>query len=85
MDQNYCDNIVVLNLENYNWIKPIIDDRGTEKRLIGRIKHQIFFHDEKIYILGGLGEDNMLPLNFELVEFEVTGFFNNFLFSDEDN
>ena len=86
MDQNYCDNIVVLNLENYNWIKPIIDDdRGTEKRLIGRIKHQIFFHDEKIYILGGLGEDNMLPLNFELVEFEVTGFFNNFLFSDADN
>ena len=84
-DQNFCDNIAVLNLENFNWIKPIIDDeRGTEKRLIGRIKHDIFFDDEKLYIFGGLGDENMLPLNFEIVEFEVTGFFNNLVFPNSD-
>ena len=85
-NQTFCDNIAVLNLENYNWIKPIIDDeKGTEKKLIGRTKHEIFFNDEKLYILGGLGDENMLPLNFEIVEFEVTGFFNNFMFPDEDS
>ena len=85
MNQNFCDNIVVLNLENFNWIKPIIDDeRGTENALIGRIKHNIFFDDEKLYIFGGIGEQNLLPLNFEIVEFEATGFFNNFMFPLED-
>ena len=85
INQTFCDNIVVLNLENYNWIKPIIDDEGgTEKRLIGRTKHEIFFNNDKLYILGGLGDDNMLPLNFEIVQFEVTGFFNNLLSSEED-
>ena len=85
INQTFCDNIAVLNLENYNWIKPIIDDeRGTEKKLIGRTKHEIFFNDEKLYILGGLGDENMLPLNFETVEFEVTGFFNNLVFQNSD-
>jgi len=85
INQTFCDNIVVLNLENYNWIKPIIDDEeGAEKRLIGRTKHEIFFNNDKLYILGGLGDDNMLPLNFEIVQFEVTGFFNNLLSSEED-
>ena len=85
INQTFCDNIAVLNLENYNWIKPIIDDEGgTEKRLIGRTKHEIFFNNDKLYILGGLGDDNMLPLNFEIVQFEVTGFFNNLLSSEED-
>ena len=84
-DQNFCDNIVVFNLENFNWIKPIIDEeRSTEKRLIGRIKHEIFFNDEKLYIFGGLGDENLLPLNFEIVEFEVTGFFNNLAFPISD-
>ena len=86
MNQIYCDNIAVLNLENYNWIKPIIDEeRGTEDSLIGRIKHEIFFNEDKLYIFGGIGEDNMLPLNFEIVQFEVTGFFNNFMFQEEVN
>ena len=86
MNQIYCDNIAVLNLENYNWIKPIIDEeRGTEDSLIGRIKHEIFFNEDKLYIFGGIGEDNMLPLNFEIVQFEVTGFFNNFMFPEEVN
>ena len=86
MNQNFCDNIAVLNLENFNWIKPIIDEeRGTEKKLIGRIKHDIFFNDEKLYIFGGLGDENMLPLNFEIVEFEVTGFFNNLIFPNSDD
>ena len=85
INQTFCDNIAVLNLENYNWIKPIIDDEnGSEKRLIGRIKHEIFFNNDKLYILGGLGDENMLPLNFEIVQFEVTGFFNNLLSSEED-
>ena len=85
MNQIFCDNIVVLNLENFNWIKPIIDDeRGTESALVGRIKHNIFFDDEKLYIFGGIGEQNLLPLNFEIVEFEATGFFNDFMFPGED-
>ena len=85
INQTFCDNIAVLNLENYNWIKPIIDDEnGSEKRLVGRIKHEIFFNNDKLYILGGLGDENMLPLNFEIVQFEVTGFFNNLLSSEED-
>ena len=85
MNQIFCDNIVVLNLENFNWIKPIIDDEGgTESALVGRIKHDIFFDDEKLYIFGGIGEQNLLPLNFEIVEFEATGFFNDFMFPLED-
>jgi hypothetical protein len=82
-DQNFCDDIAVLNLENYNWIKPIIDDeRGTSNKLIGRVRHEIFFNNEKLYIFGGLGEDNLLSFNFEIVEFEVTGFLNKFMFPD---
>ena len=85
-DQIFCDNISVLNLENYNWINPIIDEeRSLAKRLIGRIKHEIFFSNEKLYIFGGLGEDNLLSLNFEIAEFEVTGFFNKIIFPDNDN
>ena len=82
INQNFCDNIAVLNLENFNWIKPIIDDEKGEKSLLGRIKHEIFFSDDKLYILGGLGEENMLPMNFEIVEFEVTGFFDNLMLDE---
>ena len=82
INQNYCDNIAVLNLENFNWIKPIIDDEKGEPNLIGRIKHEIFFSEDKLYILGGLGEENMLPMNFEIVEFEVTGFFDNLMLDE---
>ena len=86
MEQIFCDDIAVLNLENFNWIRPIIDDeRGSENDLIGRIKHEIFFDSDKLYIFGGLGEENLLPLNFEIVEFEVTGFFNNFMLPGEEN
>ena len=81
--QKFCDDIVVLNLENFNWIKPIISNEiGEGKKLLGRIEHQIFFHEEKIYIFGGLGEESMLSMNFETVEFEVTGFYDNLMNQD---
>ena len=72
----------MLNLENFNWIKPIIDGDKGENYLIGRIKHGIFFSDDKLYIFGGLGDDNMLPMNFEIVEFEVTGFFDSLMLDE---
>ena len=43
---------------------------------------KFFFNNEKLYIFGGLGEDNLLSFNFEIVEFEVTGFLNKFMFPD---
>ena len=83
INQNFCSDIVVLNLENYNWIKPIIsDENGEGKNLIARIEHQIFFHDDKLYIFGGLGEENILSMNFEIVEFEVTGFYDNYIYPE---
>ena len=85
INQNFCNDITVLNLENYNWIKPIIaDDTGEGKSLIGRIEHQIFFHGEKLYIFGGLGEESILSMNFEVVEFEVTGYFDNYMHPDQN-
>jgi hypothetical protein len=83
INQNFCDDIIILNLENYNWIKPIISDEiGEGKNLIARIEHQIFFHGDKIYIFGGLGEENILSMNFEIVEFEVTGFYDNNIYPE---
>ena len=82
--QNFCNDIAVLNLENYNWIKPIIpNENGEAKNLIARIEHQIFFHGDKLYIFGGLGDENILSMNFEVVEFEVTGFYDNYLHPEQ--
>ena len=79
-NQHFCNDIMVLNLENYNWIRPIISDENNEgKNLMARIEHQIFFHAEKLYIFGGLGEESILSMNFEIVEFEVTGFYDNYI------
>ena len=84
-NQHFCNDITVLNLENYNWIRPIISDENNEgKNLIARTEHQIFFHGEKLYIFGGLGEENILSMNFEVVEFEVTGFYDTFMHPDEN-
>ena len=84
-DQNFCNDITVLNLENYNWIKPIIpNENGEGNSLIARIEHQIFFHGDKLYIFGGLGEENILSMNFEIVEFEVTGFYDNYMHPDNE-
>ena len=81
--QNFCDDIVILNLENYNWIRPIIPDENEEgKNLTARIEHQIFFHGDKLFILGGLGEESILSMNFEIVEFEVTGFYDNYMYPE---
>lgn len=85
-NQNFCNDITVLNLENYNWIKTIIpNENGEEMNLLARIEHQIFFYEDKLYIFGGLGEENILSMNFELVEFEVTGFYDNFMHPDNNN
>ena len=84
INQTFCNDITVLNLENYNWIKPIInDDNGEGNNLIARIEHQIFFHGDKLYIFGGLGDENILSMNFELVEFEVTGFYDNYMHPEQ--
>lgn len=85
ISQNFCNDITVLNLENYNWIKPIIpNENGEETELKTRIGHQTFFHEDKLYILGGLGEDSILTMNFEVVEFEVTGFYDNYIHLDNE-
>ena len=85
INQNFCNDITVLNLENYNWIKPIIpNENGEPKNLIARIEHQIFFHGDKLYIFGGLGEESILSMNFEIVEFEVTGFYDNYMHPDNE-
>ena len=85
INQNFCNEITVLNLENYNWIKPIIpNENGEGNSLIARIEHQIFFHGDKLYIFGGLGEENILSMNFEIVEFEVTGFYDNYMHPDSE-
>ena len=84
INQTFCNDITVLNLENYNWIKPIInDENGEGNNLIARIEHQIFFHGDKLYIFGGLGDENILSMNFEVVEFEVTGFYDNYMHPEE--
>ena len=84
INQNICNDITVLNLENYNWIKPIIpDETGIGKSLKARVLHEIFFNGEKLYIFGGLGEESILSMNFEVVEFEVTGFFDNYMHPDQ--
>ena len=85
INQNFCNDITILNLENYNWIKPIThDENGEGINLLARVEHQIFFHEEKLYIFGGLGEENILSMNFELAEFEVTGFYDNYMHPDND-
>ena len=84
-NQHFCNDITVLNLENYNWIKTIIpNENGEGMNLLARIEHQIFFNEDKLYIFGGLGEENILSMNFELVEFEVTGFYDNFMHPDNN-
>jgi hypothetical protein len=83
-DQNFCGDITVLNLENYNWIKPITGDNDGQT-LTARNEHQIFVHGEKLYILGGLGDESILSMSFEVVEFEVTGFFDNYLDPDQSD
>ena len=80
INQHFCNDINILNLENFNWIKPIISDKDNEgKKIIERIEHQAFFHEDKLYIFGGLGEESILSMNFEIIEFSVTGFYNNFM------
>ena len=65
--------IMILNTECFNWIKPIFDIEDF-KELESRTGHGLFFYQGKIYILGGRNEDQFLNMDFEIVQFEVTGF-----------
>ena len=65
--------IMILNTECLNWIKPIFDKENF-RELESRTEHGLFFYQGKIFILGGRNEDRLLNMDFEIVEFEVTGF-----------
>ena len=65
--------IMILNTECFNWIKPIFD-MGNFRELESRTGHGLFFYQGKIYILGGRNEDRFLNMDFEIIQFEVTGF-----------
>ena len=64
---------MILNTECFNWIKPIFD-MGNFRELESRTGHGLFFYQGKIYILGGRNEDRFLNMDFEIIQFEVTGF-----------
>ena len=65
--------IMILNTECLNWIKPIFDKENF-RELESRTEHGLFFYQGKIFILGGRNEDRLLNMDFEIVQFEVTGF-----------
>lgn len=79
-NQMFCSDLYVLNLDNYNWLKTMFSETLTStSSLLARTEHDIFFYGNKLYIFGGLGEKNLLSMNFEVAEFEVTGFFDSLL------
>ena len=70
------NDIMILNTESFNWIRPIFDfsGEGSPKELISRTEHEIFFYRGRIYILGGRDLENYLKMNFECIQFEITNF-----------
>ena len=76
-NQNILNEIMILDVESLNWIKPILDINNSEKGiydLIPRTDHEMFYHNGKIYIFGGRQERRFLNLKFECLQFEVTNF-----------
>ena len=76
LDSRVLNDIMILNTESFNWIRPIFDfsGEGSPKELISRTEHEIFFYRGRIYILGGRDLENYLKMNFECVQFEITNF-----------
>ena len=76
-NQNILNEIMILDVESFSWIKPILDINNSEKGiydLIPRTDHEMFYHNGKIYIFGGRQEKRFLNLKFECLQFEVTNF-----------
>jgi hypothetical protein len=76
-NQNILNEIMILDVESLNWIKPILDINNSEKGiydLIPRTDHEMFYHNGKIYIFGGRQERRFLNLKFECLQFEVSNF-----------
>ena len=85
VSQYFCDDLVILNLENLNWLRPLINVDSSFGSLIARGEHQIFFSREKMYIFGGIGNESLLSMNFETVEFGITGFYDNISYNNDSN
>ncbi len=76
-NQNILNEIMILDVEGFSWIKPILDINNSEKGiydLIPRTDHEMFYHNGKIYIFGGRQERRFLNLKFECLQFEVSNF-----------
>ena len=76
-NQNILNDIMILDVESLNWIKPILDLNNSEKGIYDitpRTDHEMFYHNGKIYIFGGRQEKRFLNLKFECLQFEVTNF-----------
>ena len=76
LNSRVLNDIMILNTESFNWIRPIFDfsGEGSPKELISRTEHEIFFYRGRIYILGGRDLENYLKMNFECIQFEITNF-----------
>ena len=85
INQYFCDDLVVLNLENLNWLRAIKNEDSSFGSLLPRSEHQIFFSHEKLYIFGGLGNESLLAMNFETVEFGITGFYDSITYNNDSN
>ena len=83
-NQYFCDDLVVLNLENLNWLRPIKTEEKSFGTLTARSEHQMFFCHDKLYIFGGIGNESLLSMNFETVDFGVTGFYDNVSYNDSN-
>ena len=76
IDSKVLNDIMILNTESLNWIKPTFDYSGDKspKNLIYRTEHKMFFYRGKIFILGGRDQENYLRMDFECIQFEITNF-----------
>ena len=64
---------MVLNIENLNWIRPVIeeDDIEREIKMYARTEHEGVVVGRKVLILGGRDIESDHKMDFEVVVFHV--------------
>ena len=71
--QNVLNDVMVLNIENLNWIRPVIeeDDIEREIKMYARTEHEGVVVGRKVLILGGRDIESYHKMDFEVVVFHV--------------
>ncbi|KAF2430090.1 hypothetical protein EJ08DRAFT_634230 [Tothia fuscella] len=57
--RTYLSDVIIFDLQTAHWTQPEIQTRpGVRDPPRGRARHAAVIHDDKLYILGGMGHDN---------------------------